>query len=306
MERARVLVILVDLAAVDGVAPQEQERILLDELGRYRAELLERPRVVVGSKADIAGDIASDVAAGDAGTGAELTELQISAVTGQGIDALLGRLAHLVVDARAAETGAVDRRWSCTGPCPRASRWCVEDDGSFEVLGRAALRAVALSDLTDDQAVAYVQERLRRLGVERALVRAGARDGDVVHLGKLTFTYQSDAGGLDAAAAAVGGTTRRGPHRGNVRAGTTGGRNRGRGDRHPRSTGHDRHPGQRRTRRRPDRGGQDRIVIGHGRRRRCRRRRHREAERRHRRRCGPPGTASSSSARAPSPRGGRR
>ena len=97
------------------------------------------------------------------------------------------------------------------------------------VLGRSALRAVALSDLTDDQAVAYVQERLRRLGVERALVRAGARDGDVVHLGKLTFTYQSDAGGLDAAAASVAGEPRRGPHKGNVRGGTTGGRDRGGG-----------------------------------------------------------------------------
>ena len=31
----------------------EQERILLAELGRYRPELLERPRVVVGSKADV-------------------------------------------------------------------------------------------------------------------------------------------------------------------------------------------------------------------------------------------------------------
>ena len=36
---------------------------------------------------------------------------------------------------------------------------------------------------TDHDAVDYVQGRLRRLGVERALVRAGVRDGDVVHLG---------------------------------------------------------------------------------------------------------------------------
>ena len=54
VERARVLVILVDLAPVDGLSPAEQERILLAELGRYRPELLERPRLVVGSKADVA------------------------------------------------------------------------------------------------------------------------------------------------------------------------------------------------------------------------------------------------------------
>jgi len=221
VERARVLVLLIDLAAVDGLAPPEQERILLHELGRYQADLLERPRVVVGSKADVVVD-------GTPGDGApSTTELQISAVTGQGIAPLLGRLAELVVEARAAEivpssTVVVHR------PLPEGIEVVREADGSFVVLGRSALRAVALSDLTDDQAVAYVQERLRRLGVEKALVRAGARDGDVVHLGALTFTYQSDAGGLDAAAASVAGS-RRGPHKGRDQghtAGRTGGRGR--------------------------------------------------------------------------------
>ena len=54
VERARALVVLLDLAAADGLSPAEQERILLHELGRYRPELLERPRLVVGSKSDVA------------------------------------------------------------------------------------------------------------------------------------------------------------------------------------------------------------------------------------------------------------
>ena len=54
VERARVLVVLLDLASVDGPHAREQERVLLDELGRYRPELLERPRLVVGTKADVA------------------------------------------------------------------------------------------------------------------------------------------------------------------------------------------------------------------------------------------------------------
>jgi GTP-binding protein len=74
-----------------------------------------------------------------------------------------------------------------------------DKDGSFVVEGRAALRAVALSDLTDADAVAYVQGRLRRLGVERALVRAGIREGDTVRLGPLEFTYRRDEDVLDTA-----------------------------------------------------------------------------------------------------------
>jgi GTP-binding protein len=68
-----------------------------------------------------------------------------------------------------------------------------DPSGALLVVGREAERAVALSDLTDAQALAYVQERLRRLGVDRALVRAGAKEGDVVRIGAFSFEYRDDS-----------------------------------------------------------------------------------------------------------------
>ena len=52
IERARVLVVLLDLGApeVGGLPPSEQRRILLSELGSYRPELLERPTVGSGQQ----------------------------------------------------------------------------------------------------------------------------------------------------------------------------------------------------------------------------------------------------------------
>ena len=46
-----------------------------------------------------------------------------------------------------------------------------------------------MADLTNPEAVAYVQERFRRMGVERALARAGARDGDLVRIGPIELEY---------------------------------------------------------------------------------------------------------------------
>src|SRR5690606_26412046 len=70
--------------------PAEQLEVLLEELGAYRPDLLERERVVVGSRADLAED------------GADApVELRISAVTGEGIARLRGRLADAVRAARA-------------------------------------------------------------------------------------------------------------------------------------------------------------------------------------------------------------
>ena len=177
VERARVLVVLVDLASVEGVAPARQEEILVTELGRYRPELLERPRIVVGSKADAAD---AEISAGWQGP-------RISAATGEGVHALVGRLVELVAEARAStpapEAFVVHR--------PAAEGFRVEraDDG-FVVVGRQAERAVAVNDLTNREALAYVHDRLRRLGVDRALARAGARQGDTVRVGTMTFEYE--------------------------------------------------------------------------------------------------------------------
>ncbi|RMH67729.1 MAG: DUF1967 domain-containing protein, partial [Actinomyces sp.] len=62
----------------------------------------------------------------------------------------------------------------------------------------SARRAVALSDLTDPQALDYAQQRLRTLGVDRALRRAGARDGDLVTIGDFAFEYHDDDLVVDA------------------------------------------------------------------------------------------------------------
>src|SRR5664280_876213 len=52
IERARVLLVLADLSPLAERPPSEQVEVLLQELERYRPELLERPRLVIGSRAD--------------------------------------------------------------------------------------------------------------------------------------------------------------------------------------------------------------------------------------------------------------
>ncbi len=182
VERARVLVILVDLAMSDGTSPECQERVLLQELGAYQPQLLERPRIVIGSRADLEGAV--DAAHDD------FAELRVSSVTGDGLDKLVYRLVDLVRDARAAEPrreGFVVHR-----PVPDGFRIERQENGTFVVIGRQAERAVALSDLTNADAADYARQRLKNLGVEKALARAGARDGDTVRIASFEFEYFED------------------------------------------------------------------------------------------------------------------
>jgi GTP-binding protein len=186
-ERARVLVYLLDLAGVDGPSPREQLDVLQTELRRYRPDLVERPSLVVGSKADV-------LTPEDWGDDAPV-EMAISAVTGDGIKPFLGRLAQLVDGARASEESPdepIRERFVIHRPEPVGVAVSREDDGSWRVSGRAAERAVALSDMSDPGALDYAQHRLERLGVNRALRRAGVGDGDIVRIGDFAFDYQED------------------------------------------------------------------------------------------------------------------
>jgi GTP-binding protein len=178
VERARVLVILCDLAPVDGRTPAEQERVLVDELRRYQPELLERPRLVVGSKAEVA---SADV---------EFEGMRISAVARVGLDEFLGQVATLVDEARASELRA--EPVVVLRPAEQGFSVVREGSHAWRVKGRPAERAVALADLTNPDATAYVQQKLARMGVERALARAGATDGDLVRIGDHELVYEGE------------------------------------------------------------------------------------------------------------------
>jgi GTPase len=177
IERARVLCVMADLAPMDDTDPLDQVEVLLAELEAYEPELLERPRLVVGTKADSA--TAAAVAA--------WPHPIISAVTGAGLPELVGRMASLVHEARTSEApreGVVLLR-----PEPEGS-WVERiDDNEYRIHGRAVERVVALNDVTTHEAQAYIDERLRKLGVPRLLARAGAEEGDVVWIAGFSFDY---------------------------------------------------------------------------------------------------------------------
>jgi GTP-binding protein len=67
-----------------------------------------------------------------------------------------------------------------------------DEDGTFVVIGKEADRAVALNDLTNEDALSFVHHRLEKLGVFRALQKAGAREGDPVRISTHTFQYKPD------------------------------------------------------------------------------------------------------------------
>jgi GTP-binding protein len=177
IERARVLCVMVDLAPTDDTSPHEQEAILLRELGAYQPELLERPRIVVGTKADMATQ--------------EWDGMSISAITNQGVRELVGSMSALVHEARQQQPvteGIVIIRPEAEGA--RVERVA---DHEFRLVGRQVERVVALNDVTTPEALNFIDHQLKRLSVPKLLARAGAMEGDVIWIAGFSFEYQPDA-----------------------------------------------------------------------------------------------------------------
>jgi GTPase len=183
LTRAAVLVFLIDLAAHDR-DPADDLDLLRSELDAYDPELAGRPTIVVAAKVDAGRDRLDDVLARvpDA--------LPISSVTGEGIDELVERMAEGVRRAR-----------SDAPPATGYVRHVVREDpirvqregDAWRVSGRRAERAVAATDMDNDEAVARLQRRLISMGVERLLEDAGARTGDEVRIGEAAFDFEPEA-----------------------------------------------------------------------------------------------------------------
>jgi GTP-binding protein len=118
--------------------------------------------------------------------------LVTSAATGQGLDALAAELLRRVplVDTPddAAALGAPVAEHRVFRPAA-GQGFSVRRTGerSFRVEGDAVHRLLARHDLDDDEALAHVERRLRRMGVIRALESEGFEAGDDVEIAGIEF-----------------------------------------------------------------------------------------------------------------------
>ena len=184
IRRAAVLVFMIDLTAGDR-DPADDVRALRVELEAFDDALSTRSSLVVANKVDAGRDRLPEVLK------KHPDALVISAVTGEGISELLRHLAEAVKESKRE-----------TSPSMGYVRHVVKDDPirisresqGWRVSSRRAERAVAITDLDNEESVGRLQRKLISMGVERALEKAGAHRGDDVVIGTASFQFEPDDG----------------------------------------------------------------------------------------------------------------
>ncbi len=217
IERTALIVHVVDLTGdYEQRDPLEDYEIINRELALYASELAQRPRIVVANKIDVPGteDAVRSLAERvredsiEAAGGNEFVQspidpklYEISALTGEGVDSLKAAIAtkvhELREEAKRADdaTERFDQVWEHRRLARDAAFEIIkEEQGAFRVAGKQVERMVVQTDWENEEAVSFLQHRLRRLGVDDALAEAGAVDGDEIRISGRAFEYESADG----------------------------------------------------------------------------------------------------------------
>lgn len=197
LERARVIVHVLDIAGYERPDPVSDYHAIRQELAAYDEHLAALPELVVANKIDLPDgpDMADIVAEELAPHGVE-TLYRVSAVTGAGLPELRRALAEAVLTSTV--DSVVARRAQRQGAAlpamdeaPDDGFTVVEaDDGTFVVEGREVERLMAITDLDNEEALMRLHRTLVRLGVIEALRHAGCSEGDDVRIGEVVLEFQ--------------------------------------------------------------------------------------------------------------------
>ncbi len=184
IERTRVLVHLLDASSEDVHHDYETIR---RELALHAASLAEKPEVVVLNKIDIL-----EAREGLPGLHRELADheplLEVSGATREGLDDLLNRLLQMLQELRPAEEPAATAV-PVLRPREQERLEVERQDGVYVVRGRKAEEAAYKLGAGGDEALDELQERLRRMGLERLMRRAGAQLGDRLRVGAVEMEW---------------------------------------------------------------------------------------------------------------------
>lgn len=190
VERTRILVHLVDVSGLSGRDPYQDYLQINEELQLFNAELARKPQIVAANKTDL--PEAENILKEFKEKIGEIPLFSISAVTGNGIDALL----NCVIQKLAANPKLMAEPISIQADLSRVGNDTTisirKENGVFVVNGESLHRRISRYDLSNDDSLRSLQALLKRWGVFQQLIDAGIEEGDSVRINNFEFIYYGE------------------------------------------------------------------------------------------------------------------
>ena len=196
IERTALIMHVVDVTGgYEGRDVIDDYHTINAELAAYATDLAVRPQVVVANKCDMPGTEEAVERLRAAAEADGRPFFAVSAVTGDGLDALVSAVADRVYELRSQISGSdVTRDFSTDWERNRLRRDSAitierEERHAWRVSGGAVERMVIQTDWDNDEAIAFLQHRLDRIGLDDRLAKAGCVQGDEVRILGFDFAF---------------------------------------------------------------------------------------------------------------------
>ncbi|KMY43633.1 GTPase ObgE [Bacillus sp. FJAT-27916] len=194
IERTRVIVHVIDMSGQEGRDPYEDYVTINKELEEYNLRLTERPQIIAASKMDMP-DSEENLKAFKERLEEDVQIFPISSVTREGLRELLYAVADKIeetpefpLEHDEDQTG-VHRVLYKHEAEKEEFMITRESDGTFVVTGEKLEKLFKMTDFSRDESVKRFARQLRAMGVDEALRKRGAEDGDIVRLMEYEFEF---------------------------------------------------------------------------------------------------------------------
>ena len=189
VERSNILLHILDVSGMEGRDPKDDFDAINRELAKYSPTLAKKKQIVVLNKIDLVQDDTTipQVTKYFEDKGYEV--FAVNALTGQGLPELMER-AYYYVENYEPEPEASDD--AVVYEAKEDVEFVITrgDDASFTISGKRIERLVAMTNFSDDQSVRRFQKIWRYMELDDRLREKGCQEGDEVHIGEQTFTFQ--------------------------------------------------------------------------------------------------------------------
>ena len=185
--RTKILIHLIDGSSASPVEDMIQVNA---ELSLYDSALAQKPQLMVVNKIDLPQVQALLTEIKDAFGAVGTSPLFISAATGEGVSELMTEVMETVSQV-AVERGVREKiARKVFHPQPRVAGPSVHKEGdTFVVVAPELERIVARTDVSSPEVRWQIRRQFTRLGVSKALEKAGVKPGDKVRCGNLEWEW---------------------------------------------------------------------------------------------------------------------
>lgn len=185
--RCKVIAHVVDMSGSEGRDPINDYEIIINELKAYDERLLKKPSVIIASKMDLEG----------AKQNLETFKKKypnekiypISSIYNEGIDVLIKDLNELVKTSASVVEEDMNnfKEYKFVSEKPFT---IAKEDGIWVVKGEKVEQLFKMTRFTEDESVLRFAHKLKKIGVEEALTKAGAKIGDEVKILDYIFNFK--------------------------------------------------------------------------------------------------------------------